>query len=139
MTGWTSDYRTVLGSSAMATGVLLVITEKALAHEGHPHRGEAESASPLSDEKSRPDSETAVHEPPASVHIETGDMPTSDMPMEANETPIEGKTETQSPPTAVSQASVTEGFSIGLGESIFGLIIAGPFLLLSLKRQLQSR
>lgn len=35
---------------------------------------------------------------------------------------------------SVSAAKLTDGFSFGLGESIFGLLIVVPFLLLSLKK-----
>ncbi|NER80188.1 MAG: hypothetical protein F6K42_11520 [Leptolyngbya sp. SIO1D8] len=138
MTRWESHYWTVLGSSAVAIGTQLAASTNALAHEGHPHRNEAESTSPSStDEQSIPDAETAI-ESPGSTHDETVEMPSTEMPMEERQTPIEATSESPSSPAAVSQANVTEGFSIGLGESLLGLIIAGPFLLLTLKKRLQA-
>jgi len=138
MTRWTSNYWTVLGSSAVASGTQLVIAANAVAHEGHPHRKEAEAAAPTLDEQTVPNAE-AASDAPAAPQTESVNAPATDMPMETHKSPIdETPSETLTAPAAVAQARITEGFSIGLGESLLGLIIAGPFLLLTLKKQLQS-
>jgi len=133
MTRWTRNDWTVLGSSAVATGALLVSRANAVAHEGHPHREEAAAAAPTTDEQTVPSAEAASDPSATTVHT-----PATDRPMETHKSPDEATSETVTAPAAVSQARITEGFSLGLGESLLGLIIAGPFLLLSLKKQLQS-
>jgi hypothetical protein len=137
MSRWTHNDWTVLSSSAVAIGTQLVVTANAVAHEGHPHRQDAEAASPPTDEQPTTDAE-AASEPSATTHTESVNTPATEMPMETPESPIEATSETPTAPAAVSQARITEGFSIGFGESLLGLIIAGPFLLLTLKKQLQS-
>lgn len=122
MTRWTRNYWTVLGSSAVAIAMPLVVTAKAVAHEGHPHQQDTEAA----------------NEPSATPHPESVNTPATDRPLESHESPVETTSETPTAPATVAQARVTEGFSMGLGESLLGLIIAGPFLLLTLKRRLQS-
>lgn len=134
MTRWTRNDWTVLGGGVVATGALLVLTANAVAHEGHPHGEEAEAAAPTTDEQTAPSSEAAASDPSAA----TVQTPATDRPMETHKSPDEATSETVTAPVAVSQARITEGFSIGLGESLLGLIIAGPFLLLTLKKQLQS-
>jgi hypothetical protein len=133
MTHWTRNDWTVLGSSAVATGALLVSRANAVAHEGHPHGEEAETAAPTTDEQTAPSAEAASAPSAATVHT-----PATDRPMQTHNSPDEATSETMTTPAVVSQARITEGFSIGLGESLLGLIIAGPFLLLTLKKRLQA-
>ncbi|MEO1209740.1 MAG: hypothetical protein AAFX78_09375 [Cyanobacteria bacterium J06638_20] len=56
----------------------------------------------------------------------------------ADEMPIQENPVTQES-LAATRASITEGFSLGFEESLLVLIVAGPLLLWSLKKQLQSR
>lgn len=133
MTRWTRNDWTVLGSSTVVTGALLVSRANAVAHEGHPHGEESETAAPTTDEQIVPSAEAASDPSAATVHT-----PATDRPMETHKSPDEATPETVTTPATVSQARIVEGFSIGLGESLLGLIVAGPFLLLTLKKQLQS-
>lgn len=117
----------IAGIGATAQGTQLLLTRKALAHVGS-HGDEAEqTATPAAGEHHMPSSEAAADA-------------SSDMPMEAgSEAPKQEVPVTQaSPSEPVSRASVSEGFSIGLGESLLGVIIAGPFLIASLKKRLRS-
>lgn len=137
MTRWTRNDWTVLGSSTVVTGALLVLTANAVAHEGHPHGEEAEAAAPTTNEQTAPN-EDAASDPAAVTQTESVNTSAPDRPMETHPSPDEATSETVTTPADVSQARITEGFSLGLGESLLGLIIAGPFLLLSLKKQLQA-
>ncbi len=137
MTRWKRGNWKVMGGSTVATGMPLVVTAEALAHSGS--HGEDAETSAAADEHHTPEPEAATSEEmPESPDAEGAITPAADMPMAADETPIEESAVAQESPVAVFQANVTEGFSIGLGESLLGLIIAGPFLLMSLKKQLQS-
>lgn len=144
MTPWKNRYWTALGSSALATGVQLVVSADTLAHGGS-HGGESEPATTAAGEHHTPPAETAATGGPSvaseSPEADAMVMPSDEMPMDAtDDTSIqEIPVAQESLPASVSRASVPGGFSIGLGESLLGLIIAGPFLLISLKKQLQSR
>lgn len=139
MTCWKRGCWKVMGGSTVATGLPLFVIAEALAHGGS-HEAEAEASPPATaGEHHTPEPKTAASEElPESPDAEGAVVPAADMPMAADETPIEESAVAQESPAAVSQASVAEGFSVGFGESLFGLIIAGPFLLLSLKKQLNS-
>ncbi|WP_346293190.1 hypothetical protein [Sphaerothrix gracilis] len=139
MTRWQRSYWKIIGGSAIATKAPLTLTAAALAHGGS-HGEDAEATSPVTaSEHHTPTPETAASkEMPESSNAEGGVMPTTDIPMKADETTIEVSPATQGSPVAVSRANVTEEFSVGLGEALLGFIIAGPFLLLSLKKKLQS-
>lgn len=132
MTGWKSGYWQAFGGSAVATALPLLATDSAYAHKGS-HAEEPESASPSEADAASSSPETTTD---ASPEPSDGEMvmPASEEPLKTDETPIQA----ESPTKAVSQANVAEGFPIGWGESLLGLIVAGPFLLLSLRKQLQS-
>lgn len=139
MTRWKHDYWKVIGGNAVAAGMQGVVTAAASAHGGSHGKETKATAATTADEHHTPAPETAASESPESSNTEGMVMPAADMPMPADETPIEETPAAQeSPAASVSQANAAEGFSMGLGESLLGLIIAGPFLLLSLKKQLQS-
>lgn len=137
MTRWTRNDWTVLGSSTVVTGALLVLRANAVAHEGHPHREEAAAAAPTTDEQTA-SNEDAASVPAAATQTESVNTSAPDKTMETHPSPDEAMSETVTAPAAVSQARITEGFSLGLGESLLGLIIAGPFLLLTLKKRLKA-
>ncbi|MBE9067943.1 hypothetical protein IQ260_14915 [Leptolyngbya cf. ectocarpi LEGE 11479] len=78
-------------------------------------------------------------EEPSSSSTESAPATTTDGddPSNEGEKPSELTTETVAAPTAqtpTSQGQLSDEFSIGLGESLLGLILVGPFLLMSLKR-----
>lgn len=139
MTRWKRGYWKVMGGSTVATGMPLVVTAEALAHGGsHGEAAEATDAA-TAGEHHTPDPEAAASEAmPKSPDAEGAVTPAADSSIASDETPIEESAVAQESPVAVSQANIAEGFSIGLGESLLGLIIAGPFLLMTLKKQLQS-
>jgi len=129
-------------------GARLLITRRALAHEAHY---ETESAEPTEDqadgEQSAPQSEPAAAEEvtPAldKTDSNTNAEPSGDVINKISEDSAEdGTTIQETSATQLSnstaEASFLEGFSIGLGESLLALIIAGPFVLLSLKRRFHS-
>jgi hypothetical protein len=139
MTRWKRGYWKIIGGSTVATELPLVVTAEALAHSGDDGEDAQATAAVAADEHHTPAPEAAVSaEMPESPDAEGAVIPAAAMPMEADETPIEASSVAQESPIAVSQANLAEGFSMGLGESLPGLIIAGPFLLLTLKKQLQS-
>lgn len=139
MTRWKRGYWKVMGGSVVASGIPLVVTAEALAHGGSHGEDAAATDAATVGEHHTPDPEAvASEEVPESPDAEGAVTPAADSSIAADETPIEELAVTQESPVAASQANVAEGFSIGLGESLLGLIIAGPFLLLTLKKQLQS-
>lgn len=87
--------------------------QPALAHANHPHSPEPETDD--TEEEAQPIDEVS------------NDVTKS---IESQSTPTQA--EVTAP--AVSTAKLTDGFSLGFGEAIFGLMIATPFLLLSLRR-----
>lgn len=137
--------RIALTGGTVAVGAQLLAAQSGSAHTG-PHGDEAaQSDRPVTDEHH----DLASESPPAEVssNFDKADSNRTRTPMRSakvkdsggDETPGQKVTVTQaSPATAATKASLPDGFSIGLGESLFGLVIAGPFLLASLKKQLQS-
>ncbi|MEM6251575.1 MAG: hypothetical protein AAF821_01520 [Cyanobacteria bacterium P01_D01_bin.156] len=98
-------------------------SQPALAHTNHSHSPEPETAN--IEETTQPSDETS----------------NDAAELEKQQNPAEGVTAIESVPASpgsplhtVSTAKLADGFSLGFGESIFGLMIAAPFLLLSLKR-----
>lgn len=144
MIRWKNSYWIALGSSSIASGMHLVVNADALAHGGsHGQEGEPATASaagkhhaPRAETTATGASSTAL-EP---LEADTMAMPSAEVPMDATDDASmqELPAAQESLPASVSNASVSGGFSIGLGESLLGLIIAGPLLLISLKKQLQS-
>lgn len=134
MNRWNNRYWMALSSSSIAAGVQLVAAADALAHGGS-HGKEAEVEAPAATgEQHTPSSEAASSTSPAPSETDTIVMPTTESPSD-----ISDKTLTQESSSApISQASISEGFSLGVGESLLGFLIAGPFLLISLKKQLKS-
>lgn len=101
--------------TAFLGGVLAYSSQlqPALAHANHPHSPEPETDD--TEEEAQPIDEVS------------NDVTKS---IESQSTPTQA--EVTAP--AVSTAKLTDGFSLGFGEAIFGLMIATPFLLLSLRR-----
>lgn len=108
----------LLGLTARYTSKLKPV----LAHSGHSHSAASEPKSTDLEKVSQPLDET------------NKDV-TEAIESQANQTTSE-KVPTTAEITApgVSTAKLADGFSLGLGEAIFGLMIAAPFLLLSLKK-----
>ena len=78
---------------------------------------------------------------PRSPEPETADTEEEAQPIDEASSDVTEAIESQSTPTqaevsapVVSTAKLNDGFSFGFGEAIFGLMIATPFLLLSLRR-----
>ena len=99
--------------TAFLGGVLAYSSQPALAHANHSH----------------------------SPDPETDDMGEEAEPIDEVGNDVTESIESQSTPTqadvtapAVSTAKLVDSFAFGFGEAIFGLMIATPFLLLSLKK-----
>ncbi|MEM7066651.1 MAG: hypothetical protein AAF572_26235 [Cyanobacteria bacterium P01_B01_bin.77] len=120
-----------INSDAYPTGQYLVLmavpiaaqllSYPAFAHENHHHREEPSSSSTEPAQETAPvtttdgnDTSAEVEQPAKLTTEETVAAPTAETPN--------------------SQGQLSDGFSIGLGESLLGLILVGPFLLMSLKR-----
>lgn len=96
-----------------------------LAHTNHSHSASPEPKTANIEEAAQPSDETSND----AAELEKQQNPTEGV------TVIEAVPASPgSPPYTVSTAKLADGFSLGLGESIFGLMIAAPFLLLSLKK-----
>ena len=96
-----------------------------LAHANHPHSASPEPEAANLEEAAQPSDETS----------------NDAAELEKQQNPTEGVTVLEavpaspgSSPHTVSTAKLADGFSLGLGEALFGLMIAAPFLLLSLKK-----
>ena len=143
----TKQHRLLLTSSALAAGTQLLVTHSALAHAGHAHMEEATQVEPSTPENQRElSSESAATEEIASPSDKVNSDPTMMPPLEMhmNSTDRAPVQETQATQEATSSslasvARLSDGFFIGLGETLLGIIIAGPFLLMFLKKQLHAR
>ncbi|MEM9905291.1 MAG: hypothetical protein AAF921_09745 [Cyanobacteria bacterium P01_D01_bin.44] len=143
MAHWTPQYRIALMGGMLSYGAQLLIRQDAEAHTNHDHTKRDDQADPAAagEQPTSASDASAIEEPAVSPNKADSDaLPSSDVQMEAPaETAIQEVPATQaSPSTAASQALFLDGFSIGLGESLLGLMIAGPLLLRSLRKWLQS-
>lgn len=140
MTHRTPQYRIALMSGILSYGTQLLIGQDAKAHTNHDHTKKAEQTAPAAASEQPPSvSESAIEEPAVNHDKADSDaVPSSNMPMETpGEIVIQEVPATQtSPSSAASQAAFLGGFSVGLGEAMLGLVIAGPLLLRSLRKWL---
>lgn len=116
--------------TSTALGHLLVTS--AQAHEGHDH-SKRQSVDA--------DSEVPAAESPAShdqVQTETDTAGGSASVEEPQTVEAVQPAPITSPSPSATQAGVLRPGAISLSEPLLGLIIAGPFLLMSLKKRLQS-
>ena len=128
---WNKRFWMIPSGISLASGVQLVAGSNALAHGGS-HGEDASSTAPSAEEHHTSPTEAAASDSP--------DQASTDAVVTDNEVSIQETPETQATASApVSRASVSEGFSLGIGESLLGLLIAGPFLLISLKKRIQSK
>ena len=126
---WNKRFWMTFGGGSLASGVPLVTGPDALAHGGS-HEAEAPSAATSAEEHHTPSADAAASD---SLEQASTDTAVNDE-VSIEETPV-----TQAAASApISKASASEGFSLGLEESVLGLLIAGPFLLISLKKRFQS-
>lgn len=137
MTHWTKQHRKFLlwGGTAIATHLLWI--ENAIGHAGHHDSQSIEPAEPSSEGDS---AESSSEHTDGMTHSDGTVMPSADMPMstDADASSVEEVPVTlEKPSSSLLQANVG-AIGIGLGESLFALIVVGPFLLLYLKKQLQS-
>lgn len=123
-----------LGSGSLALGVQIIAASDAFAHGG-PHGDEAQPiTTPSSDQHQPQTSETTTRELSDEPYTDETVMPSSGVMKTMDEVPV-----TQASPTkSTSEASISGGFSFGVGESLLGLLIVGPVLLISLKNRYQS-
>ncbi|GEM_PF-7107703 len=132
-------YPIVLGGVALVQGVQWVIADRVFAHDG-PHGNVDEQAT--DDDSSSSHAQTSeTTQATESAEQDPATMPStsSQLGHENIAAPIEEIPVSPNAPIASNPKNNTSNIlSIGLGESIFGLMIVAPFLLVSLKKQLQS-
>ncbi|WP_163663861.1 hypothetical protein [Adonisia turfae] len=126
MNSFMLKYPLALGSSVYIAQLLV---QPAFAHANHDHSRATEQPSVTVDEANKVNPDDMM------------DMSSDEMPMDATEMPMHTTQEPTDVPVvevapSVSQAKLLDGFSIGLGEALLGLILVGPFLLMSLKKRL---
>ncbi|MEL6555278.1 MAG: hypothetical protein AAFQ63_17725 [Cyanobacteria bacterium J06621_11] len=115
----------VVGAQALAT-------QRVFAHTGHDHsRSESADESTVTDDEkgSTNDSETAA---------ETGTDETGtgeENVAETSSVPIQEVPVVESVLATVAESSFFEDFSVGLGESVFVVIVVLPFLMMAMKKR----
>ncbi|MEM1242134.1 MAG: hypothetical protein AAGI45_20055 [Cyanobacteria bacterium P01_H01_bin.26] len=92
-----------------------LLAQPALAHDNHDH--------------SRSSDQPADEQDTAPAQPEASDTLPSATPAESDATPVV----VEDPTPLGTQGELGNGFAIGLGESLLGLILVGPFLLISFK------
>ena len=129
--------RTVIAGTIVAIAPLMT-TRRASAHENHYGEDHTEQTdSEATGEQSGLTSKSATTEEASLAADEAGPEANITLPEQSNDAAI------QEVPAAQTVASTAEaglfgGFSIGLGETLLALIIAGPFILISMKRKIHS-
>ncbi|MGB3616298.1 MAG: hypothetical protein WBA10_21075 [Elainellaceae cyanobacterium] len=132
MAHWNKHYWKAFGSIFLAFGAQLIASSEAVAHGGSHGEVAEPEANADAEEHHVPPPDAATRELPNQANRNEMIMPSSDLSVEADPS-------TQAASVAsISKASLSEGFSLGIGESLLGLLIAGPFLLMSLKKRFQS-
>lgn len=137
-------YRTALLSTTFAAGTQALLTRKAVAHADHYETEQPEQPTSASDSQ-QPDPSS---EPVATLEAaEKERIPANKVDSEANAAPAAKKSKDKAAieeipaaqkPAPTSQSGLFEGFSLGLGESLLALLIAGPFVLRIWKKRSQS-
>ncbi|MFE4105053.1 hypothetical protein [Almyronema epifaneia] len=113
---------------AIANGVSHLKPSQLLAHQGHPHAEDAPHP------PSTPQ-ETSANSPPAADPAATSEPAAT--PSGSSLESTSGSDPSLTAP--VAQTSLADGLAFGLGESLLGLLVASPFLLMALRKYLQSR
>ena len=125
-----STIRLAAMSVAIVTAVQLLAVHEVHAHKDHHKPAESETPTQVSEEsspKALSEETKSSREPlPFPQVVDTDTVTTT-----AEEIPTVQPT--------VSKAVMLHGFSIGLGESLFALIVAGPFLLITFKKRSQRQ
>ena len=115
----------------MVTAVQLLAVHEVHAHEAHHKPAESETPAQVSEEISP----KALSEETANSNPELLPIP---QPVDTDTVTATTQAIPTVQPTA-SEAGLLHGFSIGLGESLFALIVAGPFLLITFKKRSQRQ
>ena len=106
----------------------LTVAKGASAHDGHYEIDHAEDSEATGEPSDLPSESAATEETP---------------PEQSSDISIDNSAAIQEASAVQTTASTTEaglfsGFSIGLGEALLALIIAGPIVLISMKRKIHS-
>lgn len=123
-----------LGSGSLAFGVQLIAASDAFAHDGHHGDDAQPTTTPSSDQHQPQTSETTTRQLSDKPTTDEKVMPSSGVTKMTDEVPVTQASTAES----TSKASVSGGFSLGVGESLLGLLIIGPVLMISLKNRYQS-
>lgn len=124
----------------LAASTQLLIAREALAHAAHGEAKQSKETETTAEKEHQTPSTKSAGIKQASPSLDKSDAEANVMPSSqssANETAIQ-ETPASQETSSVSRAELFDGFSIGLGESLLGLVIVGPFLLFSLRKRLQS-
>ena len=131
--------RTVIAGTIVAISPLMT-ARRVSAHENHYGVDHTEQTdSEATGEHSDSSSESAVTDGGTpSTADETGSEANIASPEQSNNTAAIQEVPAAQTAASTAEAGLFNGFSIGLGETLFALIIAGPFLLISTKRKMRS-
>lgn len=133
--------RVGLTSATVSSGVQLMSTRVALAHADHKMTEPSEPSEPLDQtaapaEQSTVQPESATSEAsaqeklPGQAHSDMEEAMPSMADHHGN-----GGTVLEVPATQKTTPATEAGFSFGLGESLLGLVIVGPVVLMALKKR----
>lgn len=136
-------YRTALLSTTFAAGTQTLLTRKAIAHADHYETEQPEQTTSSTDGQ-QPD---LSPEPAASLETDEQErLPANKVDSEVDAMPAVKKSKDKTAieeipvaqkPASTSQSGLFAGFSLGLGESLLALLIAGPFVLRIWKKRFQ--
>ena len=130
--------RTVIAGTIVAISPLMT-ARRVSAHENHYGVDHTEQTdSEAAGEQSDLSSESAVTEGTPLTADEAGSEANIASPEQSNDTAAIQEVPAAQTAASTAEAGLFNGFSIGLGETLLALIIAGPFLLISTKRKMRS-
>lgn len=139
--------RVSLASATVASGVQLISTQSALAHAEHdmtePPESLEQTTVPAEQNAAQPESTAAEANAQEAAQEALSGRAHSDMEeampsMDAhhgNENAVLEVPATQGTAPVIEAGASNNGFSFGLGESLLGLIIVGPVVLIALKKR----
>lgn len=135
--------RVGLASTTVASGVQLISTQSVLAHAEHnmaePSESLEQTAAPGEQKTAQPESTAteadAQEASPGQAHSDMEEaMPSMDA-HHGNENAVLEVPATQGTASVIEAGVSNNGFSVGLGESLLGLIIVGPVVFIALKKR----
>lgn len=129
-----TKHRTVIVGTIVAIAPLMT-AQRASAHANH--HGVDHTDSEATGEQSDLSSEPAPTEETPLAADKADSEANTTPPEQSSDAAIQEVPAAQTA-TATAEAGLFGGFSIGIGETLLALIIAGPFILISMKRKIHS-